>query len=170
MGEISDLPIFVDASAGATLGEIRARARRLHHQHGLDLLMVDYLQLLALDGKSENRVQEVSAISRGLKALAGELNVPLLALSQLSRAVESRSSRVPLLSDLRDSGALEQDADVVLFLYREELYDPASAKKGTVEVHIAKHRNGPTGVVPLGFDAATTGFRSLERYRTPEGW
>jgi len=122
-----------------------------------------------IGGKAENRVQEVSAISRDLKSLARELNIPVLALSQLSRAVESRQSNVPLLSDLRESGALEQDADLVLFIYREELYDKETDKKGIAELYIAKHRNGPLGMLPLRFEASTTRFTSLGRSTNPAG-
>jgi replicative DNA helicase len=119
--------------------------------------------------RTDNRVQEVSEISRGLKALARELNVPVLALSQLSRAVEGRTSHVPMLSDLRESGSIEQDADIVMFIYREELYDQETEKKGIAEIHIAKHRNGPVGVVPMRFDPGTTRFYDLT-YRSPEGY
>jgi replicative DNA helicase len=114
-------------------------------------------------------VQEVSEISRGLKSLARELNVPVIALSQLSRAVEGRTSHVPMLSDLRESGSIEQDADIVMFIYREELYDKETDKKGIAEIHIAKHRNGPIGVVPMRFEASTTRFMDLS-YRSPDGY
>ncbi len=117
-----------------------------------------------------NRVQEVSEISRGLKVLAKELNVPVIGLSQLSRAVESRTSHIPLLSDLRESGSLEQDADQVVFIYREEMHDPDTDKKGIAELHIAKHRNGPTGIVPLRFFKSTTRFANLETYRHAEDY
>ncbi len=131
--------------------------------------MIDYLQLMS-GRRSDNRVQEVSEISRGLKALARELNVPVIALSQLSRAVEGRTSHVPMLSDLRESGSIEQDADIVMFIYREELYDKETEKKGIAEIHMAKHRNGPLGIIPLRFEARTTRFQNLERYRAPEGY
>jgi replicative DNA helicase len=120
--------------------------------------------------RSDNRVQEVSEISRGLKALARELDVPVVALSQLSRAVEGRVSHVPMLSDLRESGSIEQDADIVMFIYREELYDKETDKKGIAEIHLAKHRNGPLGVVPLRFENNTTSFQNLARYSVPEGF
>jgi replicative DNA helicase len=118
-------------------------------------------------GGSDNRVQEVSEITRGLKQLARELDAPVIALSQLSRAVESRQSHVPMLSDLRESGSIEQDADIVMFIYREELYNPETERKGIAEIHVAKHRNGPTGVVPLRFFPETTWFADLEVYRQP---
>jgi replicative DNA helicase len=148
--------------------EVRSKARRLQSQSGVDLIVIDYLQLMA-GRRTDNRVQEVSEISRGLKSLARELNVPVIALSQLSRAVEGRTSHVPMLSDLRESGSIEQDADIVMFIYREELYDKETDKKGIAEIHIAKHRNGPIGVVPMRFDASTTRFMDLT-YRTPDGY
>ena len=169
LGQLSSVPIYIEDSAGLSITDVRAKARRLHAEAGLDLLIIDYLQLM--QGRSrDNRVQEVSEISRGLKALARELNVPLIALSQLSRAVEGRATHVPMLSDLRESGSIEQDADIVMFIYREELYDKETDKKGIAEIHIAKHRNGPTAVIPLRFDANTTSFQNLERYRSPEGY
>jgi replicative DNA helicase len=127
---------------------------------------VDYLQLMR-GGRTDNRVQEVAEITRSLKELARELNVPVVALSQLSRAVESRAEKVPVLSDLRESGSIEQDADIVMFIYREELYDPETEKKGIAEIHIAKHRNGPMGTVNLRFFQALTRFADLEVYREP---
>jgi replicative DNA helicase len=169
MGVLSELPIYIEDTPGLSITEVRAKARRLHAETGVDLLMIDYLQLMS-GRRSDNRVQEVSEISRGLKALARELNVPVIALSQLSRAVEGRQSHVPMLSDLRESGAIEQDADIVMFIYREELYDKETDKKGIAEIHIAKHRNGPLGIIPLRFEARTTRFRNLERYRAPEGY
>lgn len=169
LGRLHDLPIAISDTGGASVRDLRARLLRSAAKHGMpDLVIVDYLQLMR-GGRAESRQQEVSEISRGLKALARELDVPLLALSQLSRAVEGRQSHVPMLSDLRESGALEQDADIVLFIYREELYDKATDNKGIAELHIAKHRNGPIGVVPLRFDAATTRFQTLS-YRVPEGY
>ncbi len=174
LGAISRLPIYIDDTAAATLAHVRAKARRLQADHGLDVIMLDYIQLMQGSGrKNDNRVQDISEISRGLKALARDLNVPVLALSQLSRAVESRTSHVPMLSDLRDSGSLEQDADLVLFLYREDMYDPNTDKRGIAELHIAKHRNGPTGVVPLRFERSTTTFQNLataRNYCTVEGY
>ena len=132
---------------------------------GLDFVQIDYLQLMSGSKRGDNRVQEVSEISRGLKGLARELNVPVLSMAQLSRSVESRSSHIPMLSDLRESGSIEQDADMVMFIYREELYDPETEKKGLAELHIAKHRNGPLGVVNLRFFEKTTRFADLELYR-----
>ncbi|MFN0073360.1 MAG: DnaB-like helicase C-terminal domain-containing protein, partial [Chloroflexota bacterium] len=143
--------------------ELRAKARRLHADRPLDLIVIDYLQLINASG-SDNRVQEVSEISRSLKGIARELNVPVLALSQLSRAVESRTPKIPMLSDLRESGSIEQDADLVLFIYREDFYDRESEKKGIAELHIAKHRNGPTGQINLLFMDRTTRFVDLETF------
>ncbi|MCX7789179.1 MAG: replicative DNA helicase, partial [Chloroflexaceae bacterium] len=142
MGVLPELPIYIEDTPGLSITEVRSRARRLAAEVGVDLLMIDYLQLMS-GRRSDNRVQEVSEISRGLKSLARELNVPVIALSQLSRAVEGRQSHVPMLSDLRESGSIEQDADIVMFIYREELYDKDTDKKGIAEIHIAKHRNGP---------------------------
>lgn len=171
LGELAAMPIYVDDTAAVPVTYLRSAAYRHQARAGRPLVIfVDYIQLMSCAGeKIENRVQAVSEISRGLKALAKELDAPVIALSQLSRAVESRPSKVPLLSDLRESGGLEQDADVVLFIYREELYDKDTDKKGIAELHIAKHRNGPIGVIPMRFDAATTRFDTLS-YRTPEGY
>jgi replicative DNA helicase len=169
MGVLSELPIYIEDTPGLSITEVRSKARRLASETGVNLLMIDYLQLMS-GRRSDNRVQEVSEISRGLKALAREINVPVIALSQLSRAVEGRQSHVPMLSDLRESGSIEQDADIVMFIYREELYDRETDKKGIAEIHIAKHRNGPLGVIPLRFEARTTQFQNLERYRAPEGY
>lgn len=169
MGELSSAPIYIEDTAGLSIMEVRSKARRLQALSGVDMIIVDYLQLM--QGKrSDNRVQEVGEISRGLKALARELDVPVIAISQLSRAVEGRTNRVPMLSDLRESGSIEQDADLVLFIYREELYEPETEKKGIAELHIAKHRNGPLGVVPLRFETTTTRFQNLERYRSMQGY
>lgn len=170
MARISELPLYIDDTPGVTLHEVRSKAIRLQAEHGLDLLIIDYLQLMSGSGKSENRVQEVSQISKGLKQLARELNIPIIALSQLSRAVEGRTSHIPVLADLRESGSLEQDSDLVMFIYREELYDKDTDKQGIAEIHIAKHRNGPLGVVPLFFDKRTTKFISLAPYQEPEGF
>jgi replicative DNA helicase len=169
MGVLSDTSLYIEDTPGLSIMEVRSRARRLRAQVGIDLLIVDYLQLMQAR-RTDNRVQEVSEISRGLKALARELDVPVIALSQLSRAVEGRTSHVPMLSDLRESGSIEQDADIVMFIYREELYDKESDKKGIAELHLAKHRNGPLGVVPLRFDANTTTFQNLARYTATEGY
>jgi replicative DNA helicase len=168
MGRMAAVPIYIEDTPGLSIMEVRSKARRLQSQSGVDLIIIDYLQLMA-GKRTDNRVQEVSEISRGLKALARELNVPVIALSQLSRAVEGRTSHIPMLSDLRESGSIEQDADIVMFIYREELYDANTEKKGIAELHIAKHRNGPIGVVPMRFDSATTRFDDLT-YRTPDGY
>jgi replicative DNA helicase len=169
MGRLSEAALYIDDTPALSIMEVRSRARRLRAQVGIDLLIVDYLQLMQAR-RSDNRVQEVSEISRGLKALARELDVPVVALSQLSRAVEGRVSHVPMLSDLRESGSIEQDADIVMFIYREELYDKETDKKGIAEIHLAKHRNGPLGVVPLRFENNTTSFQNLARYSVPEGF
>jgi replicative DNA helicase len=172
MGLLSELPIFIEDSAALSIYDLRARARRLHAREGLDLIIIDYLQLLSgpPGSQQQNRNGEITKISQGIKALAKELDVPLLTLSQLSRAVEGRASHVPMLSDLRDGGAIEQDSDLVFFVHREELYDTETDKKGIAEIHIAKHRNGPLGIVPLRFEARTTRFGNLESYRVPEGY
>lgn len=164
-GALSDAPIFIDDTPAVSAMELRTKARRLYAEHDLDLIVVDYLQLMQGDRRSENRVQEISAISRGLKGLARELNVPVLALSQLSRAVETRQDKRPILSDLRESGSIEQDADVVLFIYREEMYNEETEKQNIADVIVAKHRNGPTGSVSLFFRKELTQFRDLEMRR-----
>jgi replicative DNA helicase len=164
IGILGDAPIYIDDTPGISITELRSKARRLHADRTVDLIVVDYLQLINGSG-SDNRVQEVSEISRSLKALARELEVPVLALSQLSRAVESRSPKIPQLSDLRESGSIEQDADLVLFIYREDFYDRESEKKGIAELHVAKHRNGPTGQINLLFMDRTTRFVDLETFR-----
>lgn len=160
--DLSESTFYIDDTPGISALELRTKARRLHAEVGVDLIIVDYLQLMRGDTRSENRVQEISSISRSLKALARELNVPLLALSQLSRGVESRTDKRPMLSDLRESGALEQDADVVMFIYRDELYNPNTEDKNIAEVIIAKHRNGPTGKVALFFKRELAQFREAE--------
>jgi replicative DNA helicase len=162
LGELSALAIHIEDTPGISITELRNRARRLHAHAPLDLVLVDYLQLVRAP-RSEGRVQEVGEIARGLKNLARELDVPVIALSQLSRAVEGRASHVPLLSDLRESGEVEQAADIVMFIVREELYDRETAERGVAELHVAKHRNGPLGVIPLAFDADTTRFAPLDR-------
>lgn len=166
-GRLAEAKIYIDDTAGLSIQDLRSRSRRLVAEQGLDLLVIDYLQLMQ-GRRTDNRVQEVSEISRGLKALARELDLPIISLSQLSRAVEGRTEHVPKLSDLRESGSIEQDADVVLFIYREELYQPETEKKGIAEIHIAKHRNGPTGMVPLRFFTNIAKFADLEIYRQPE--
>ena len=167
-GKLSEMKIYIDDTPGIGIMELRSKARRLQAERGLDFVQVDYLQLMQGSRRGDNRVQEVSEISRGLKGLARELNVPVLSMAQLSRSVESRASHIPMLSDLRESGSIEQDADMVMFIYREELYDPETEKKGIAELHIAKHRNGPTGVVNLRFFEKTTRFADLELYREPQ--
>ena len=161
LGRLSEAKVFIDDSFGMGVLEMRAKARRLKAEHGLDLLVVDYLQLMQGRGRFENRNQELAAISRSLKALAKELDVPVLALSQLSRAPESRSDRRPQLSDLRESGALEQDADLVMFIFREEHYDPTPENENLADLIIGKQRNGPTGTVKLAFIKQYTQFKNL---------
>jgi replicative DNA helicase len=164
--ELSGILFFIDDSPGLSALEMRTKARRLHAEYGIDLMVVDYLQLMSGDFRSENRVQEISTISRALKALARELNVPVLALSQLSRGVESRTDKRPILSDLRESGALEQDADVVMFIYRDEMYNEATDRPNIADVIVAKQRNGPTGTVALYFKKELAQFREAEIRRT----
>ena len=161
LGRLSEAKVFIDDSFGMGVLEMRAKARRLKAEHGLDLLVVDYLQLMQGRGRFDNRTQELAAISRSLKALAKELDVPVIALSQLSRAPESRSDRRPQLSDLRESGALEQDADLVMFIFREEHYDPTPENENLAELIIGKQRNGPTGTVKLAFIKQHTRFKNL---------
>lgn len=150
-GVLGGTNIFIDDTPVQTVYDIAAKSRRLKEKHGLDLILIDYLQLITSRKKSNNRQEEVSEISRMLKQLARELNVPIIALSQLSRAVEQRQDKRPMLSDLRESGAIEQDADIVAFLYRDDYYDKESEKKNIIEIIIAKHRNGPVGTVELAF-------------------
>ncbi|NLL82013.1 MAG: replicative DNA helicase [Tissierellia bacterium] len=166
MGPLSQIDIYIDDTAGISLTEMKAKCRKLKIENGLDLVVVDYLQLMTLDGHSESRQQEISAISRGLKALAKEMECPVLALSQLSRAPELRSDHRPVLSDLRESGAIEQDADVVMFLYRDEYYNKDTEKINIGEVIIAKHRNGPTGTVELTWKGEYTKYFNKENYLT----
>jgi replicative DNA helicase len=165
MGALSEAQIFIDDTPSITVGDLRTKARREAHQHRLGLIIVDYLQLMsgsARSGSDFNRVQEISEISRGLKGIARELNVPLLALSQLSRSVESRSPQIPQLADLRESGSIEQDADVVAFIYREEYYNSETDRKNIADIFIKKHRNGPTDSVELYFEREKQRFRSLD--------
>ena len=167
-GRLSDLPLYIDDTPSISVLQMRTKARRLHAEHGIDLILVDYLQLMtAGDMRSESRVQEVSYISRSLKGLARELDVPLVAISQLSRAVEQRRDKRPILADLRASGSLEQDADVVMFIYRDELYNPETEDQNIAEVIIAKHRNGPTGTVQLFFRDRLAQFLDAETRREP---
>lgn len=170
MGLLSEAKIYIDDSANSNVMEIRTKARRLQTEHGLSLIVIDYLQLMEGRSRTENRVQEVSEISRNLKAIARELNVPVLALSQLSRGVEQRDSHIPRLSDLRDSGSIEQDADVVMFIYREKMYnqDLPPDKASLADIIIAKHRNGPTGRIKLFFDEHNVTFKSVEKKVTDE--
>lgn len=162
MGELSEAPIFVDDTPAISPMELRSKARRLHAEHPIDLIILDYLQLMQAGVRMDNRVQEVSYISRQLKSLASELHVPVLACSQLSRAVESRADKRPLLSDLRESGSIEQDADVVMFIYREDMYEEDSFKPNIADIMVAKHRNGPTGQISLRFTKELARFVNLE--------
>ncbi len=169
MGTLSEAPIYIDDTPGITVSDLRTKARREAHKHPLGLIIVDYLQLMSGGGRfnSEgNRVQEISEISRGLKGIARELNVPLLALSQLSRSVESRSPQIPQLADLRESGSIEQDADVVAFIYREDYYNQETERKHITDIFIKKHRNGPTGGIELYFDNEKQKFRSVDTKHT----
>ena len=160
LGRLAEAPIFIDDTPALTITEMRAKARRLQAERGLGLLLVDYLQLMGGRGRFENRTQEISSISRGLKALAKELRVPVVAISQLSRAPEERGGR-PRLSDLRESGQIEQDADLVAFIYREELVRPTETNRGRAEIIIEKQRNGPTGILQLAFLSKYTSFENL---------
>ncbi|MBU9888873.1 MAG: replicative DNA helicase [Candidatus Omnitrophica bacterium] len=167
-GKLSEAPIFIDDSPAQTVLEIRAKARRLKMKNDIALIVIDYLQLMQGVKATESRQQEISEISRSLKALARELRVPVIAVSQLSRAVEQRTGNRPQLSDLRESGAIEQDADVVVFLFREEYYAPSEENKNKAEAIISKQRNGPTGTIPLLFLKEWTRFDNPELYRTEE--
>jgi replicative DNA helicase len=161
IGTLSELPLFIDDSPNITVTEMRSKARRLQAEQGgsLGLILLDYLQLM--EGGGDNRVQELSRITRSLKGLARELNVPIIALSQLSRSVESRTNKRPMMSDLRESGSIEQDADLVIMLYRDEYYNPDTPDRGLAEIIITKHRNGPTGIVKLLFEPQYTRFLNL---------
>jgi replicative DNA helicase len=161
-GILSDMTLYIDDTPALSALEMRTKARRLHAEHGVDLIIVDYLQLMRGDRRVENRVQEISSISRALKALARELKVPVVAVSQLSRAVESRQDKRPILADLRESGALEQDADVVIFIYRDVMYNPDTEQPNIAELLVSKHRNGPTGMVPLHFKSELAQFYDVE--------
>lgn len=167
MGMLSEAPIFIDDSPLLTVLEIRTKARRLQAEQGIGMVIVDYLQLMQGSKYSGdyNRVQEISEISRGLKAIARELNLPVIALSQLSRAVEQRPQKIPQLSDLRESGSIEQDADVVMFIYREDYYDPETDRKNIADILVRKHRHGPIGQIELYFAAENVTFRNLEKRR-----
>ena len=164
--KVAEAPLYIDDTAGITVMELRSKARRLKAEKGLDLIIIDYLQLMqgrTGKGATDNRQQEISEISRSLKAVARELNVPVIALSQLSRSVESRQIKRPMLSDLRESGSLEQDADIVMFLYREDYYDPETVNKNITEVIVAKHRNGPVDTVKMFFKKEFTRFNDLSK-------
>ena len=164
MGEMAEAPIFIDDTPGVSVLEMRTKARRIAHEQPLGLIIIDYLQLMQGSGKSDgNRVQEVSEISRGLKLIARELDVPVIALSQLSRSVENRSPQIPQLADLRESGSIEQDADIVMFIYREAYYNPETERENVTDLIIAKHRNGPVGTVELYFHPERLRFMSLDR-------
>lgn len=173
MDELNSMKFYIDDSIGGSIAELRAKARRLQMENGLDLLIIDYLQLMS-NGKSygnmSNRVQEISEISRSLKGLARELRIPVITLSQLSRAVELRPSKIPQLSDLRESGAIEQDADVVLMIYREDYYEEDSDKAGITDIYIKKHRNGPTGKIELAFKKEQMKFISIDKQRKAEDY
>ena len=157
---MSEAPIFIDDAAALSPTEIRARSRRLHREHGLGLIVVDYLQLMQVPGNKENRATEISEIVRSLKALAKELSLPVIALSQLNRSVEQRTDKRPVMSDLRESGAIEQDADLIVFIYREEVYNQDTPRKGIADISIAKQRNGPIGDFPLTFVGRYTKFEN----------
>jgi replicative DNA helicase len=163
LGKLNEAPVFIDETPGLTAMEVRARARRLARQNDnkLGLIVIDYLQLMSGNGNGENRATEISEISRSLKSLAKELHVPIIALSQLNRSLEQRPNKRPVMSDLRESGAIEQDADVILFIYRDEVYNPDSPDKGTAEIIIGKQRNGPIGTVRLTFLGEYTKFESF---------
>jgi len=165
MGVLADAPIYIDDTTSVSPIEIRTKSRRLQAEHGLGLIVIDYLQLMHCPNRrgSDSRVQEVSEISRLLKGVARELNVPVIAVSQLSRAVEHRDKKIPQLADLRESGSIEQDADVVMFIYREDYYEKDTEDKGITEILIKKHRNGPTGEIKLYFIQNQMRFSNLEK-------
>jgi replicative DNA helicase len=161
---LSNTVIFLDDTPALTPLQMRTKCRRLHLEYGLDLILVDYLQLMSSGTRSENRVQEVSYISRNMKVMARELNVPVLAAAQLSRAVEQRADKEPQLSDLRESGSLEQDADIVMFIHRPELYDKETLLKNIAQIKIAKHRNGPIGTIELVFRDSIAKFENAATF------
>ncbi|PJC36726.1 replicative DNA helicase [Candidatus Peregrinibacteria bacterium CG_4_9_14_0_2_um_filter_53_11] len=171
MDDLNQTKIFIDDSPVNGIIELRTKARRLKAEHGLDILLIDYLQMMSISSKggsfySQNRVQEISEITRALKNLGRELHIPVIALSQLSRAVESRPNKVPVLSDLRESGSIEQDADVVMMIYREDYYEEDSDRKGVTDIFIRKHRNGPTGHIELMFERSKMRFFDIDRQRS----
>lgn len=168
VGRLSEAPIFIDDTPALSVLELRAKARRLKAEHGLDVIFIDYLQLMQSKGRIESRRQEIAEITRSLKSLARELSVPVVALAQLSRAVESTSDNIPRLNHLKESGEIEQTADVVAFIYREDYYNPQTENQGVADIIIAKQRNGPTGTVQLGWQKQYTRFVSLERLRSTE--
>ncbi|MEE4185262.1 MAG: replicative DNA helicase, partial [Gammaproteobacteria bacterium] len=161
--QMSQAPVYIDDTPGMSPSDLRSRARRLKRQHDIGLIIVDYLQLMQVPGTAENRTTEISNISRALKSLARELEVPVIALSQLNRSVEQRPDRRPVMSDLRESGAIEQDADLIVFIYRDEVYNKETEKKGQADVIIAKHRNGETGDLPLTFLGKFSRFENFQR-------
>lgn len=167
--QLSEAKIFIDETPALTPTDLRARARRVKREHGLDLVVVDYLQLMQVAGSKENRATEISEISRGLKALAKELSIPVIALSQLNRSVEQREHKKPVMSDLRESGAIEQDADMILLIYREEVYDKNTTKKGIAEIDLAKHRNGEIGTFLLTFQGPYSRFANYAPDSYAEG-
>ena len=167
--QLSEAKLFIDESPALTPTELRARARRIKREHQLGLIVVDYLQLMQVPGTKENRATEIAEISRGLKALAKELEVPVIALSQLNRAVEQRTEKKPVMSDLRESGSMEQDADMILLIYRDEVYDKNSTKKGIAEIDLAKHRNGEIGTFLLTFQGQYTRFANYAPDAYAEG-
>jgi replicative DNA helicase len=167
--QLSEAKIFIDESPSLTPTELRARARRVAREHGLDLVVVDYLQLMQVPGTKENRATEIAEISRGLKALAKELQVPVIALSQLNRGVEQRTEKKPVMSDLRESGAIEQDADMILLIYREEVYDKNTPKRGVADIDLAKHRNGEIGTFLLTFQGQYSRFANYAADAYAEG-
>lgn len=167
--QLSESKVFIDETPALTPTELRARARRVKREHGLDLIVVDYLQLMQVPGTKENRATEIAEISRGLKVLAKELAVPVIALSQLNRAVEQRENKKPVMSDLRESGAIEQDSDMILLIYREEVYDRNTTKKGMAEIDLVKHRNGEIGTFVLTFQGQYTRFANYAPDAYAEG-
>jgi len=168
MGELSEAPIYIDDTPGITILEMRTKARREQHKHQLGLIVIDYLQLMSGGKNTDGRVQEISEISRGVKALARELDVPVIALSQLSRSVEQRHPQIPQLSDLRESGSIEQDADIVMFIYREEYYNDETERKSIADIIISKHRNGPTGKIETYFKPENLQFKTIDRRHASE--
>jgi replicative DNA helicase len=171
LDQLSNAPIFIDDIVDVNMLEMRTKCRRLQAEHGVDMIIIDYLQLIRGSNPNlslQNRVLEISEISRSLKAIARELQIPVIALSQLSRGVEMRNDKVPQLSDLRDSGSIEQDADLVMFMYRDDYYNPENTDSpGITEIHVKKHRNGPVGKIELSFNKSQMKFYDLEKRRNP---